>query len=117
MLPFGPKKCLYSTRTKKDDVALSKEMGCEMKWVESEQLARESDVIFILCNGGDETKGLVGEEFLGRMKKTAVLVNTARVSFFSPSPRSHGRREGELISSTRPLLSPFLLIREPSSTQ
>lgn len=97
-------------------MALSKEMGCEMEWVESGRLARESDVIFILCNGGDETKGLVGEEFLGRMKKTAVLVNTARVSF-SPSARSHGRREGELISSTRPLLSPFLLIREPSSTQ
>lgn len=83
MLPFGPKKCLYSTRTRKDDVKLSEEMGCVMEWVEMERLARESDVVFVLCNGGEETKGLVGEEFLGRMKKTAVLVNTARVSRLS----------------------------------
>jgi len=83
MLPFGPKKCLYSTRTRKDDVKLSEEMGCEMEWVDRERLARESDVVFVLCNGGEETKGLVGEEFLGRMKKSAVLVNTARVSRLS----------------------------------
>jgi glyoxylate/hydroxypyruvate reductase len=80
LLPFGPKKCLYNTRTKKDDAALSKELGCEVEWVSKEELARRSDVVFVLCNGGPETKGLVGKEFLGMMKKTAVLVNTARVS-------------------------------------
>jgi len=35
-------------------------------------------VIFICVPGGKETRGLVGEDFLRRMKSTAVLVNTAR---------------------------------------
>lgn len=43
-----------------------------------EVLAEESDVIFICVPGGKETRGLIGEDFLRRMKTTAVLVNTAR---------------------------------------
>jgi lactate dehydrogenase-like 2-hydroxyacid dehydrogenase len=80
LLPFGPKRALYHTRSKKDDAALSKELGCEVKWVDQEELAKEADVLFVLCPGGEETKGLVGEEWLGRMKKNSVVVNTARVS-------------------------------------
>lgn len=116
MLPFGPKKCLYNTRTKKDDVKLSEEMGCEMEWVEQERLARESDVLFVLCHGGEETKGLVGEEFLGRMKTTAVLVNTARVSSRSASEVEEDETGADLFSATR-LSFDLCSIREPSSTQ
>ena len=83
LLPFGPKKALYHTRTPRDDAALSKELGCEVQWVDQERLAREADVLFVLCPGGKSTEGLVGEEWLGWMKETAVLVNTARVSFRS----------------------------------
>ena len=43
-----------------------------------EVLAEQSDVIFVCVPGGKETRGLVGEEFLRRMKSTAVLVNTSR---------------------------------------
>lgn len=48
--------------------------------MEKEELARESDVLIVLCNLNESTKGIVGKDFLGDMKETAVLVNTARVS-------------------------------------
>lgn len=48
--------------------------------MEKEELARESDVLVVLCNLNESTKGIVGKDFLRDMKETAVLVNTARVS-------------------------------------
>lgn len=73
-----------SSGRKKDqegiDERYSKRFGLEVKYVEKEELARESDVLVVLCNLNEATKGIVGEEFLGVMKSSAVLVNAARVS-------------------------------------
>jgi glyoxylate/hydroxypyruvate reductase len=62
------------------DAEYTKRFGVEVKWVEKEELAQESDVLVVLCNLNESTKGIVGKEFLSNMKETAVLVNTARVS-------------------------------------
>lgn len=81
LLPFGPKRVLYHTPSKRDDVMLSKQYGITVKAVGLEELAEQSDIVFVLCKGGPETKGLVGKTFLNKMRKSSVLVNTARVSF------------------------------------
>lgn len=42
------------------------------------QLLRESDIVTLHCPLNAETRGLIGEEALGRMKRSAYLVNMAR---------------------------------------
>jgi glyoxylate/hydroxypyruvate reductase len=46
--------------------------------VDLDELARESDVLFVLAPGGPGTRHLINEEFLRKMKRTSVLVNTSR---------------------------------------
>jgi lactate dehydrogenase-like 2-hydroxyacid dehydrogenase len=76
---------IYASSGRKDDQeqideGFSKRFGVDVRWVEKDQLAEESDLVVVLCNLNDNTKGLVGKEFLGRMKPTSILVNAARVS-------------------------------------
>lgn len=50
-------------------------------WYESlEALAGDSDILSLHCPGGDATRHLVNASLLGRMKSTAILINTARGS-------------------------------------
>lgn len=58
------------------------------------ELAEESDVVFICVPGGEETKGFVGEAFLRKMKRTAVLVNTARGGVVDDDALARAVREG-----------------------
>ena len=46
--------------------------------VELDELARASDVLFVLAPGGESTHHVVDAAFLRKMKKHAVLVNTSR---------------------------------------
>lgn len=48
--------------------------------VNLDEVARESDVLFVLTPGGTDTRHLINEAFLKKMKKTSVLVNTSRGS-------------------------------------
>lgn len=78
-----PPRVLYNTSRqapKEQDEEYSKRWGVEVKWVDKETLAQQGDVVILLCGLNDSTRGIVGEEFLGKMKKTAVLINVARVS-------------------------------------
>lgn len=55
---------------------IGKELGA-MK-VDLDTLLRESDIITIHARLTEESRGLIGEEELRKMKRTAFLVNTAR---------------------------------------
>lgn len=57
-------------------------------------LAKESDVLFVLTPGGTETRHLINEEFLRKMKKTSVLVNTSRGSVIDSDALAKALREG-----------------------
>jgi D-3-phosphoglycerate dehydrogenase len=50
------------------------------KLVELDELLKNSDIITIHCPSTDETRGMLGAEEFGKMKKTAILINTARAS-------------------------------------
>jgi lactate dehydrogenase-like 2-hydroxyacid dehydrogenase len=65
------------------DEGFTKEFGVDVKRVEKDQIAEKSDIVIVLCDQNPGTVNLVNKEFLGRMKKTAILVNCARVGCVS----------------------------------
>jgi len=63
------------------DADFSKEFGVKVERVEIDQLAKEADILVVLCDLNTSTTGLVNMDFLKKMKKSAVLVNGARVGY------------------------------------
>lgn len=104
MVGFGYTRCVYVARSK--DPARAKEIEQTIKArhptlttvqrVELDQLARESDVLYILAPGGPETYHIVNETFLKQMKKTAVLVNNARGTLVDSDALAKALKEGWL---------------------
>ena len=70
---FGMRVLYYSRRRRMTE---EKMLGAE--YVELEQLLRESDFVSLHCPLTEQTFHLIGEEELGKMKASAVLINTAR---------------------------------------
>ena len=65
---------LYHNRSRQDDA--EKELGA--RYLDLDDLLRESDFVSIHTPLTDETRHLIGERELGLMQQTAVLVNTSR---------------------------------------
>ena len=57
-------------------------------------LFERSDVLSLHVRLGSETRGIVGPEDLGRMKPTALLVNTARAELIAPGALLSALRQG-----------------------
>lgn len=54
-----------------------KAVGYErLQW--QEELLEQADIVTVHCPLSDETQGMIGDEFFGKMKEGASLVNTAR---------------------------------------
>lgn len=56
----------------------TKEKQYNMKYVDFDTLLKESDVISLHCPLLDSTRHMINEETLGKMKSSAVLINTSR---------------------------------------
>lgn len=84
LLPFQIEKALYlgsrpGQQAKEDFYGLVKEQKIPIQPAKSaEQLAQLSDILIVGCALTPETKHMVNEQFLRKMKKTAVVVNIAR---------------------------------------
>jgi len=100
LIPFGITSCIYSPNpsskhTPDRDATLQAQYSLEsLKRVDIDELARESDVLFVLTPGGETTRHLVDEPFLKKMKKTSVLVNTSRGSVVDSGALAKALREG-----------------------
>jgi D-3-phosphoglycerate dehydrogenase len=64
-----------------------------VRWVGKEALFEESDVLSIHLVLGDRTRHLVGAPELERMKRTAILINTARGPIVDEAALVHALRE------------------------
>lgn len=64
-----------------------------------DELAAQSDILFICCGLSDSTKGLVDRSILGKMKSTAILVNTARGPIVDNDALAEVLREGKLFGA------------------
>lgn len=65
---------LYHNRSRH----LEAEEELDLKYAELDELLKESDFVCVLTPLTKETENLIGREQLARMKKTAILINTAR---------------------------------------
>ncbi|MEY2881711.1 MAG: hypothetical protein RLZZ15_4091 [Verrucomicrobiota bacterium] len=61
-----------------------------------DELLTTSDLISIHCPSTSETRGMIGEKEIARMKPTAFLVNTARGDIVQKAPLFAALREGRL---------------------
>ncbi|EIM81974.1 uncharacterized protein STEHIDRAFT_161329 [Stereum hirsutum FP-91666 SS1] len=106
LIPFGITHCIYTTRSSSssetdEDPTLKPYLSAtnplsslkSITRVPLPTLAVESDVLFVLAPGGPETHHIVGEEFLKGMKKSAVLVNTARGTLVDSEALARALRE------------------------
>jgi phosphoglycerate dehydrogenase-like enzyme len=64
--------------------------------VSLDTLAAQSDVLSIHCPASEETEGLVGVDFLARMKPEAYLVNTAAPAVIDTEALAEALRSGRL---------------------
>jgi glyoxylate reductase len=67
-------RILYSSRSRKPEV----EAATGAEYVEMDDVLRQADFVLLTTALTPETRGLIGERELGLMKRSAVLVNTAR---------------------------------------
>ena len=72
-MPFEMKHIAYDPYLKPEDVA---DVGVQL--VDLETVLKESDMLCIICPLNEETRHLIGEKELRKMKKTAFLINAAR---------------------------------------
>jgi glyoxylate/hydroxypyruvate reductase len=60
------------------DADFSKQFGVSISRAEKDEIASTADILVVLCDMNPSTINLVNKDFLGKMKKSAVLVNGAR---------------------------------------
>jgi glyoxylate reductase len=88
-------RILYSGPTRKPDAEA--ELGCEH--VPFETLLAESDFVSLHLPLTPQTRGLMDERALARMKPTAVLINTARGPVVDEAALARGLKRGVLAAA------------------
>ncbi|GAA5855815.1 hypothetical protein JCM3766R1_006165 [Sporobolomyces carnicolor] len=107
LLGFGIRRVLYSTSRVGERLCRDKDyfgiesacraLGVDLRPAETlDELARESDFVVVCCALTRETRGVVGREFLARMKPTAYVVNTARGPVVDSDALVEAVRQGRL---------------------
>jgi glycerate dehydrogenase len=93
-----------------------------VEWRDISELFTESDVITLHCPLTPENAGMVNETLLGRMKKTAYLINTARGALINERDLAEALRQGKLagaaldVVSTEPIAPDNPLLKAPNIT-
>jgi glyoxylate reductase len=85
-------RILYAGRSRKPEL----EAATGAEWRSLDDLLREADFVSINCALTPETRGLIGERELGLMKRSAVLVNTARGAVVDQRALAKALREGQI---------------------
>ena len=131
LVGFGIAECIYTTRVGSPPKAGLEDSLTEkyrsvnpafggIRQVDLKTLARESDVLFVLAPGGEETRHIVNEDFLKEMKKTSVLVNTGRGSLVDSDALAKALREGwiwgaglDVVEGEPDIAADHPLVKEP----
>lgn len=77
-----------------------------VQFVDLDTLLRESDFVSVHTPLTPETRHLIGSEALGKMKRTAILINTARGPVVDPDALYHALRDGVINSAALDVTEP-----------
>ena len=126
MIPFGVTHCLYYTNPSSPpkpsfDAEIKAKHGLQaVKRVDLDELAKESDVVFVLAPGGNGTRHLVNTDFLQKMKKTAILVNTSRGTLVDSDALATALKQGliwgaglDVVEGEPQITADHPLVKEP----
>lgn len=70
-----------------------------------DELIRESDIISLHCPLTPETTGLVNKEFISKMKKSAIIINTSRGASVDENALAKALNEGRIFGAGVDVLS------------
>ncbi|THH00708.1 hypothetical protein EW026_g1844 [Hermanssonia centrifuga] len=99
LVSFGFTDCVYTSNPSSQadpeaDARTAEKYNLRsVRRVSLDELAEKSDVFFVLAPGGTKTHHIVNEDFLKKMKKTSVLVNTARGTLVDSDALAKALRE------------------------
>jgi len=126
LIPFGVTHCVYYSNPSSPprpsfDVAIQEKYGLQsVKRVDLDEMAKASDVVFVLAPGGDKTKHLVNADFLQKMKKTAILINTSRGTLVDSDALATALRKGliwgaglDVVEGEPTITADHPLVKEP----
>lgn len=80
----------YYSRTRKPDV----ELQLSIKYADLDLLLKETDVLFLMLPGNENTKSFLGQRELGLLPSGAIVVNTARPELIEPQALLNALQEG-----------------------
>jgi glyoxylate reductase len=90
-LGFGM-RVIYTSRQRKPQV----EDSLGVSWRELPQLLTEADFVSLHVALNEETRGLIGKPELAKMKREAVLINTARGGVLDQAALLHALQDGRI---------------------
>ncbi|PAV19783.1 glyoxylate reductase [Pyrrhoderma noxium] len=107
LVPFGVSKFIYTGNpsavvdqaTLDRDAAIAKSVGLPsdaISRVSLDDLASQSDVLFVLAPGGASTYHAIDASFLSKMKSTSVLVNASRGTIVDSDALAAALRSGQI---------------------
>ncbi|MDU5145124.1 MAG: D-2-hydroxyacid dehydrogenase [Paenibacillus dendritiformis] len=67
-----------------------------IRFVSRDELLAEADIVSLHCPLTEETRGMVNRAFIGKMKRTAVLINTSRGGLLHEQDVADALRAGRL---------------------
>jgi len=85
-------KVLYYDKVRRQDL----ERELDLQYMTLEKLLSNSDIVTIHTSLNPETKGMIGEREISLMKKSAVIINTARGPIIQEKPLYDALIEGRL---------------------